>query len=291
MVKMATKRKARSMRAKRSVRRKLFGPRIMSSRRYSSRYRRTGLTKRIKRTVMSMAETKESYRVICENQSLTQNQVLEIDSNPLETYTGTMGDRMPVDQNTTNNGNRIGSAIYAKGLKMRILLEAKQSQPDTTFKLFLVRNKEQPDGGIDKATMFERLKTTTQFPVHLDYVDTNKVDILYCKKFKPKMLPMGTMEAEQAGTDEARTVIPESVTAAEETRTVVTNPRVMAKFYVPLNRNIYYRDRDGTNANNNLPVWSQRYRWVMVSSAGYSQADGNEIGHVSLTQKLLFKDI
>lgn len=262
--------------------------RLVKSRVKRRTYRtKNRLNKRIKSVVYRMAESKEAYRMICTEQQLTQNQVLEIDSNPLETYLGTQGDRMPVDQNSTNNGNRIGNSIYVKGLKCRILLEADHKFPSTTFKLFLVRNKEQPDGGIDKATMFERLQTTAQFPVHLDYIDTNKVDIMFCKTFRPKMPNAGTTKSLESGADYAHM----NELDTNIGKAIVTDPRVLTKFYVPFNRTINYRDRDGTNGNCNLPVWNHRYRWVMVSASGYGLTDGTMIGRVTMTQKMLFKDV
>lgn len=247
---------------------------------------RTKFAKAVVRVMNKYAEQKVTFRQLADNLILRHNNIINIDNNAFYTQFGTRGEDF---NNDTGSGTRIGKKIFLKGIKVSMNLEALQKRPQTTFWLYLVKNKLDPDEDITvQSEMYEGRSTT----LPIDYIDTDKVDIMYCKKFVLRMpnqatsSSMGTAGfaplAENAG--------------APEYKGVVTNPQRIAKFYVKINKTITYRDHDAGAAQYVLPVAYQRYQWLMVSYDNYSSISDtanadSHIGNLHMTTKLLFTDV
>lgn len=216
---------------------------------------------------------------------LYHNNIHNLDNNPFYTTVGTAG-----ESGTSGGGNRVGKKIFVKGIKCAINLEAIQKHPLTHFWLYLIKNKSDPDEDITtQSEMYEGRSST----LPLDYIDTDKVDIMFCKKWTLRMPNMGTSKDLPAGDGYAQTWENGGV---PEGKAVVTNPQKLEKFYVPVNRTFTYRDYDLGAAQYVLPVAPQRYQWVMVAynnnAQGSDTANANsKIGKVWLTSKLLFTDV
>lgn len=243
-----------------------------------------------KRAVMSVinknAEVKISQLNVKENFQIEHNKVCNLSDNALFTYVGVIG-----EGGYTGTGSRIGKDIYAKGLKVSMNLESQQYRPRVTYWLYLIRNKIDPDDIINtKDQMFEGVSST----IPCDYINTDLVEILYCKKFVLKMPNMGTtLTAGAAGTfDTAQTegVLPDLY---EGIYTQVTNPQYLGKFYIPLNRKITYRDFSGPSANPTIPLPKSRYQWVIIPYDNHASPTSATwpAGHVTITTQLLFTDV
>lgn len=268
----------------RTTRRRVFGPKPAMSRKRYSRYRpKTKMARTIRSVVNRMSETKETLLEVAKNALLAHNTVTNLSANALYTQVGMAGQ----DVNAIDTaGARIGQRIYAKGLKCALMIENQQYRPQVTYWLYLLRAKEgNPATAINAADdIFEGRSTT----IPMDYVDTQKVSILYCKKITVKMPNSGTTLAGDA-----------TVTGAfyEESGgamySMVTNPQKIVKFYVPINRTIQYPDAD-SSADRTKPLNANLYQWVIVPYCNYAATTGSTVypaGHVSLTTKFVYKDI
>lgn len=244
-----------------------------------------------KRAVMSVinknAETKTVLSSIVNNFQLEHNSVINLSTNAFQSDLGAAGEGIDV---TTKS--RIGKDIYIKGIKVSMNLESSQYRPKVTYWLYLIRNKLLPDDTINtKDQMFEGVSTT----IPCDYINTDLVDIMYCKKFTLKMPNMGTtLTAGAAGTfDTAQTegVLPDLY---EGIYSQVTNPQYVGKFYVPINKKITFRDNNGPYAAPTLPQPQQRYQWVIIPYDNFSTTTGSvtwPAGHVTMTTQMLFTDV
>lgn len=251
-----------------------------------STYRRqnTGFVKRVQRAVNRFAEQKEHIREIADNLKIEHNVLQNINDNALYTVLGTIGEGM----NTSSFGSRQGKKIYAKGLACSLILESQQYRPNVDYWLYLVRQKRTPDAVINiKTDMFEGI--SDQIPT--DYIDSDKVQVIFCKKFKPRMPNPGIDDPMQSGT-----VLGSSDGNAHNATggRSIPNPRLLTKFYVPLNRTIHYRDyHDDANAAR-IPLPGSRYQWCMVAYNNNSTIDSGgtwPCGHLWLTTKLKFTDV
>lgn len=261
--------------------------------RFSRMRSRGKLARVVRRTVLRMSETKECQREIAQNAQITHNFPLNLNTNALFCSRGTAGEEMG-DGAGDNNGTRIGQKIFVQGIKVAIQLEAQQYRPKTTFWLYLVRNKRNKDATLDtKAEMWEGRSTT----VPLDYIDTSKVEVAFCKKFVLTMPNMGstvamsTTSAQGLGVKDSASGTAFTVSGGE-VYTTVTNPQVLKKFYIPINKTIVYGDtNDGGYAD--IPN-SLRYQWVIVGYDNYTTVTNDLIaplGHVSMTTVMKFKDV
>lgn len=243
------------------------------------RYRRSRFRKAVMSVINRNAEVKEVMRSIVSNATVTHNTVMNLNSNAFFCEKGFEGG------NHSSAAQRIGNRIFVKGFKCALMLENQQYRPRCTYWLYLVRAK---GGAADtpinnQSKMFEGVTTT----LPMDYIDTDKVDVMFCKKFTVTMPNSGTTLAGDA-----------TVTGAfyEESSgamyTMVTNPQKILKFYVPCNFNIQYHDSDESGAST-VPT-SMRYQWVLCAYSNFSAttADGTyPLGHVTFSTKMRFTDV
>jgi len=279
--KMPTKRRRVSNSIYRAVRVPRRRPAM--SRRRSSKYRpRTRIAKTIRSVVNKMSETKETLLEVAKNLQVTHNTVHNLSSNALYTQIGM------ASQDTDgpdSAGSRIGQKIYAKGLKCALMIENQQYRPQVTYWLYLLKAKEgNPAVAINaKNDIFEGRSTT----IPMDYIDTQKVNIMYCKKIIVKMPNSGTTLIGDATVTGA--YYEESGGASYA---MVTNPQRILKFYIPINRIIQYPDAT-SSADRTVPLNANLYQWVIIPYNNYSSTPGSTVypvGHVSLTTKFVYKD-
>lgn len=224
------------------------------------------------------AEVKEAYTLVCTNQALNHNQVDNLDSNVFYMTQGANGEHL------SSSGIRIGQKIFVKGIKVSLMIESMQMRPQVTYWLYLIRRKDTPDNAITtKSDMFEGLSTT----ICMDYIDTERVHVLYCKKFVLKMPNNGTSKDMQAPQGWANEAEPDGISKA-----TITNPQIIKKFYIPINKQIRYLDLQDVTGR---PIASQHYQWVMISYDNYVTNAGGvgatPTGHVHMSQKILFTDV
>lgn len=100
-------------------------------------------------------------------------------SNVFRIGTGIDGEMV---ENGGHGNNRFGKRIFVKGIKCAINLESQQYRPSVNYTLYLIRRKEHPaDALTSQSDMFEGCSTT----LPLDYINHQKVQVLFAKKFKP----------------------------------------------------------------------------------------------------------
>lgn len=244
---------------------------------------RTKFAKAVVKVMNKYAETKVVFRQLADNLVLRHNNIINIDNNAFYTTVGTAG------EGGVGTGTRVGKRIFVKGIKVSMNLEALQKRPQTTFWLYLIKNKLDPDEDITvQSEMYEGRSTT----LPIDYIDTDKVDIMFCKKFVLRMPNQATSSSMAAS---GFAPLAENA-GAPEYKGVVTNPQKISKFYVKINKNITFRDFDLGVAEYVKPVAYQRYQWLMVSYDNYSSPSdtGNadsHIGNLHMTTKLIFSDV
>lgn len=253
---------------------------------YGRRRQRAKFARAVVRVMNKNAEQKVVLRHLANNLTLRHNNIINITDNAFYSQFGTRGEDFT---NDTSSGSRIGKKIFVKGLKCSINLEALQKRPQTTYWLYLVKNKLDPDEAITtQAEMYEG--TATTLPV--DYIDKDKVHVLFCKKITLRMPNQATSSSMPASG-----FAPMAENAgAPEYKGVVTNPQKIEKFYVPINKNITFRDHDTGAASYVLPVAYQRYQWVCVSYDNYASPSDpanadSHIGSLHMTQKMIFTDV
>lgn len=248
---------------------------------------RTKFAKAVVRVMNKYAEQKVVFKenTPSTGTQLYHNNIHNLDNNPFYTTVGTAG-----EGGVGAVGTRVGKKIFIKGIKVAINLEAIQKHPLTHFWLYLIKNKIDPDEDITvQSEMFEGRSST----LPLDYIDTDKVDIMFCKKWTLRAPNMGTSTSLPAGDGYAPTWENGGV---PEGKAVVTNPQKIEKFYVRINKTFTYRDYDLGATQYVLPVAPQRYQWVMVAYNNNAQSSdtanaNSHIGKVWLTSKLLYTDV
>lgn len=253
----------------------------MRGRRPAARKGRKVFAKRVMAVVNRKAETKCVMITVADDAVLKHNTATMLQSNALECTIGTRGE-LSIGNNA---GTRIGDSMYCKGIKCRIMIESQQYRPKATYWLYLVRNK--VNGDQPAVDLFEGGAPN----MAMEWIDTNKVDIKFCKKFTLTMPNIGTTEPMGHTVDGLADITSEGV-ESEETYSGVTNPQVITKFYVPFNKRIQYRDHDDASAS--YPVQGMRYQWVMVTYNNATTTVGGStypVGHVTMTTKMLFTDV
>lgn len=265
-----------------------MGPSRPAQTRYKVRPMKSAFARNVMKVVNTSAETKEVMLQIANNVPVLHNSVLNINNNAFLCDIGVHGQN---HNSGSTKIQRIGNKCFVKGIKVSLHIEAQQYRPDTQYMLYLIRNKFNPAGILDtKAEIFEGVSDT----IPLDYIDTDKVDIIYSKKFKVKMANMGsTRLAGPAGVfDTSAVVITDPLAPYEGIDTIVTNPRWMGKFYVPINKTIMYGDSDDAVLRQ-IPA-SYRYQWVLTGYDNFSTTTGTTtwpLAHVSMTTVMKFTDV
>lgn len=262
------------------------GTRGAFSKNVGRRRPRGKFAKAVVRVMNKYAEQKVVFRQIADNLILRHNNIININNNAFYSEIGTRGEDF---DNNSSSGSRVGKKIFLKGIKVSMNLEALQKRPQTTFWLYLIKNKLDPDEDITvQSEMYEGRSTT----LPLDYIDTDKVDIMYCKKFTLRMPNQATSSSMAAS---GFAPLAENA-GAPEYKGVVTNPQRISKFYVKINKTITYRDYDTGATSRVLPVAYQRYQWLIVSYDTYSSPSDtanadSHIGNLHMTTKLCFTDV
>lgn len=234
--------------------------------------------------LMKTAEQKLVFRELAVNTAIVHNQVQTITSNAFYSDHGTGGEQGITGSIT---GNRVGKEIYVKGIKVAINLEALQKRPHTTYWLYLIRNKADPAQALNsKASMFEGRSTT----IPMDYLDTDKVHVLYCKKMTLRMPNAGT-----SASLDASGWAPTWANAGDpQMKFVVTNPQKIQKFYVPIHRKIIYNDDDTGTTTRTVPRAGNQYQWVIIGYDNYASPDSgtdSQIGSIHMTTVMYFIDV
>jgi hypothetical protein len=269
------------------VRRTLFRSRSSLPKTLSTRSKRIGRlrprtkwARRVMNVMNNYAERKIQYTEIADNFTLTHNEVQSLNTNALYTQRGPYSEIN--GQSVANyQGNRIGKKIYVKGMSIRGIIESQQYRPNVDYWLYLVRNVND-EGAINSNTkMFEGL--TDQLPT--DYVDNEKVQVLYCKKMKPRMPNPGAdnaMNTTGTGGISDGNAHPADIVGS------VPNPKTVFKDYIRLNRYVTYKD------NSTDPVAYFKYQWVIVSYNNNSTINNGgtwPCGHLWLNTKMYFTDV
>lgn len=250
------------------------------------RLARSRFARRVMSVVNRRSEVKECFREIAVNKVLTHNNVVNVTDNAFLTRLGTAGE----DMEPGSGGARIGNEIFCKGIKVAINIEALQKRPQTSYWLYLVRHKLLPDTAIGASTqMFEGRSTT----IPMDYIDTSKVDVIFCKKFVLRMPNQGTSLSQPATNPPGFVALAESG-GTPEYKGVVTNPQHMSKFYVSVNKKLTFRDYDNNNGAHNIPNPGQRYQWVCIPYDNYvtpSSGSDSQIGSLHMTTVMKYTDV
>lgn len=284
MKKMVLKRRLSSY-GRRSVKRRKFSMRT-KSKVYARRRARGRFSKAVMRVVNKRAETKCQMINHCSNLTLWHNHVHNITDNAFFTSLGNRGSTQ-----TFNVGSRNGKAIYVKGLKLSMNLESQQYRPQVNYWLYLIRNRQSPNTKLEtKDSIFEGLTST----IPCDYIDTEKVHILWAKKMVLRMPNTGVNQPMQQSADGvAASGFANKVYLGEDYE-VFTNPQMTKKFYIPINKKITYMDEEDTS---DIPTGNCRYQIVAVAYDNYTTYTGPPLsagypcGHITLSAKLLFTDV
>jgi hypothetical protein len=240
------------------------------------------------RAVMSVvnkkAEVKLQPLVVADYDEVKHNIIQNLTDNAFFTKLGTPGE----GNVATTSGSRIGKVIFAKGMKVALNIQQSQKRALCKYVLYLVRNKVVPDSTIDdKAEMFEGYTNT----IPMDYIDTDKVQILFAKYITIKMPNLATAKDMVNPSGLANLAEPDNLYKG-----VVTNPQHFSKFYIPLNRKIMYRDYEDGGTWSNNPIGNNRYQWVITAYDNHDTDRGGTPGtevlaHIKMTTQLLFTDV
>lgn len=287
---MALKRSRTSRYMSRSTRRKYTRPRLMGK--YKST-RRAPSRAKFARSVMSVVNRKAETKKIFKNctgasgsqTQLYHNNVTQIQFNALQSVIGARGDSM--NDGSSGMASRIGKKIFLKGLSCAINLESIQKRPQVTYWLALMRNKKDPYANISaKGHIFEDLNST----IPMDYIDTDKVEVKFMKKFTLKMPNSGTsssMPASGFAPTWENAGVPEM-------KFTVTNPQKIAKFWVPFNKTIEYNDYSPDASEGQRPHPKDMWQWVAWSYDTHgtpSTGADSETGRLELTTVMKFTDV
>lgn len=254
--------------------------------------KKSKFAKAVMSVVNRKAETKLVFRELAVNEPVRNNNILSVTNNAFECDLGTGGE---VGNPGSTSGIRVGKSIYLKGLKIAINLEALQKRAQTTYWLYLVRNKTSPATTITgKADMFEGRSAA----IPMDYLDTDKCHVLFCKKIILRMPNAATSADMPSNNDNTGSgFAPTWVNAGNpEQKFVVTNPQKIAKFYVRLNRKVTFQDSDQGTTLRKVPMAGQQYQWVLIGYDNYATTTNtsnsdSQIASLHMTQVMYFTDV
>jgi len=246
------------------------------------------------------AETKCVFREEAKDVPMYHNFVTLLTNNPLYSYLGVRGEDI-----STTAGNRIGSQIFAKGLKIAIMFENLPKRPNVTYTVALMRNLK--DGQVILGNIDTTLQTKNQIfegrstIIPMDYIDTSKVQVKWYKTFRVVQRGIGsTITADGEGKVQMEEDGPDDDTGtaeyAGESKAVITPARTIRKFYIPFNKTITYPDLDDGDAESKKPLRPNQWQFVCwaydnsYTPASVKAAD-NEVGKVYMTSKFYFTDV
>lgn len=296
------RRRVTSVPKARSTRRRITGPPTTYRKKtYFARRPRTKFAAKVMRTINRYSEVKTQPAVLADYTEIKHNIVQSIYDNAFRTKIGTAGEgALYTGGGALSNGSRVGKAIFLKGIKVALNIQQSQKRPLVKYNIYLVRNKIVPDSTINtKAEMFEGYSTT----IPMDYIDTDKVDIMFSKQVtirmpnnataKDMVAPSGLANQNEPGPDDVSVPV-RAYNGAD--KSVYTNPQHFSKFYVPVNKKIVFRDfMDGASFSE-IPVGPQRYQWVITAYDNHDTDLGGDPGtevlaHLKMTTILKFTDV
>lgn len=266
----------------------------------AAKNKRSVFARSVMRVVNNQAEQKELFVNVVSNQEIWHNHVQNLYDNVFKMAQGVNDDQIMTSQSSTAL-SRIGGKIYVKGIKVAMNLESQQYRPSVKYTLFLIRKKVLPQTAITtKDDMYEGTSTT----IPCDYIDKQKCHILFAKSFYPKMPNMGTSLAMKQSADGSSengfAYTTQTAITGTENYQIVTNPQIQKKFYVPINKHIQYQDGHEGGGSAQIPIDPLRYQWVIVAYDNFTThtgpptlagATGWPVGHITLSQKLIYTDV
>lgn len=238
-------------------------------------------TRRVMRVVNNMAERKIQYIEHADNFTLKHNEVQNLSTNVLYTQRGAYSECKGTSI-ANGSGNRVGKKIFVKGIAVRGIIESQQYRPNVDYWLYLVRNINDENSININSEMFEQ--STGELPT--DYIDKEKVQVLWVKKMRPRMPNPGVDNAMQTtanpGEPSDGNAHPADIVGS------VPNPKTIFKDYIKINRTITYKD------NSTDPIAPQKYQFVVVSYNNNSTINNGgtwPCGHIWLNTKMYFTDV
>lgn len=247
------------------------------------RMKRSKFASAVMSVVNRRAETKEVFMEVAQNWPLIHNNLQNIYINAFYSDIGLRGEQW--NGPSTATGTRVGKTIFVKGIKVALMIEALQKRAQTNFWLYLVRNNKAPTTAISaKGDMFEGRSST----IPMDYIDTDKVKVLFCKKMVLRM-PNAATSASMDASGFAPTW---DNAGNPQQKFVVTNPQKIQKFYIPINKKIEYQDPDD-GASSYPQAWAH-YQWVICSYDNYaspSSGTDSTIANLHMTTVMYFTDV
>lgn len=264
---MAYKRR-RSMPGGPSKRRRLYARRgaaaIRAQRGARAFGRARGLKRAIKRTMLSLAESKHIFANDAQNLTLLHNQLHVIRNNIFATVQG------------TDHTNRIGDKIFAKYIRFKMYFENQQYRPFATYTVLVLRNKNDASANIvDGENIYEGVTTSK----NIDYIDYNKYEVLYSKRIvvNSRTGP-GTNDAMGSGGIDGAAWINDQMWVGQASR--------HHTFKVRLNKTIQYLDGTNTPSTQKFAIAVIPYSSYTTTTAGSTYP----VGHVSVASCFVFKD-
>jgi len=284
------KRRANYTYVKRNRRRLAMGlkplAKYKSYKKYPRKYSR--FANKVMKVVNQRAEQKIQFRQLVNNQVLLHNSIQNLESNVFHIGNGTNGEQIA----TGAGALRVGQKIFVKGIKVCLNLESQQYRPSVNYWLYLVRRKISPHDAItSKDHMFEGVSTT----IPCDYIDTSKCQVIFSKKFNPKMPNTGVSTVMQSASNNPGQPDGTAFKVFNDLDyELFTNPQVISKFYVPINKTISYQDHNDGTVERETPTDYWHYQWVMYGYDNFTTNTANAtypLGHITMSQKILFTDV
>lgn len=224
--------------------------------RKSYRKSKTGLVKLIQRTMLKKCETKDTHRIL-ENQQLYHNTV-NVQQDFLFTQQA-IGDD---DAGTANYLARVGNEIILRGLSMKLWLATKNDRPNLMFRIIVFRYKIDAAGYTNPPYLAQG---TSNFMIR--DLDTDRFKIL---KTKYVNLNVGA------------SFIPDIPTVSGVQR---KEAHKIVKFWIPFKNQKYRYKSDGSGYG---AYWDIGISITAYDSYGTLTTDN--IASYALSHKLYFKD-
>ena len=267
----------------RSAKRKRSYPtRTYKSKSLRTRTARGRFARNVMQVVNKRAETKICYHEVCSNKEVLHNTGDNLYNDVLAIPRGSNGEA----EVGATQGTRVGKKVYIKGIKVSMMLESQQYRPQVTYWIYLVKSKRNTTT-IGYTDMFEGISSTTP----CDYIDQDKVNVLYCKKVTLRMPNTGTSVAmSQDASGVAINGTAYRIQSGEDYE-LFTNPKKCMKFYIPINKTIEFI-QEGELEDTTQP-WC-RYQWFITAYDTFTTKTGSNnwpTGHITMSQKILFTDV
>lgn len=256
---------------------------------------RTKFARRVMGAINRHAEVKLQPGNLADYTEIKHNQIQNISQNALRTKLGTIGEASCYDgSGAIGNGSRLGKSIYLKGIKVALNIQQSQKRALVKYNIYLLKNKVSNEDTISsKDDMFEGYSNT----IPMDYIDTDKVDIVFSKQIIVRMPNNATAKDMVAPSGLAnQNENPVTPGYNGQDKSVYTNPQHFSKFYVPMNKKVTYRDFVDSSTLSEVPIGPQRLQWVITAYDNHDTdrtgTPGTEVlGHLKMTTILQFTDV